>query len=77
MNDDDSICIKPSNRNSNLLTDCKRNIAVEDVVLLGFGAIIRNVPRLLEHKCVNQVTFHNVIMPKTRKGCQPDYILID
>ena len=63
MNDDNSICIKPSNRNSNLLTDCKRNITVEDVVLSGFGEIIRNVPRLLEHKCVNQVTFHNVIMP--------------
>lgn len=70
-NDDDSIAVKPSNGatfDRYGISDCSRNMLIENMVLSGFGASIGSVPPHPDVGCVRNITFRNISMPGTGKG---------
>jgi len=67
-NDDDSIAVKPCNAAGCFQSDCTRNLLIENMVLMGFGASIGSVPPHVNRSCVSNVTFRNISMPRTGKG---------
>jgi hypothetical protein len=71
-NDDDSIAVKPCQQGQVFVdgttTDCTRNMFMENMELVGFGASIGSVPPTVGRKCVDAITMKNVSMPGTGKG---------
>jgi polygalacturonase len=66
-NDDDSIAIKPCDGNC-VSASCSQNMLIERVRLTGFGASIGSVPPSGALNCVKNITFRDIVMPKTGKG---------
>ena len=67
FNDDDTVAIKQLN-GADVKAQCSENILVENVIASGVGLTIGSIGAKTEHSCVKNVTFRNVIMPKTFKG---------
>lgn len=65
---DDSVAVKPGNKNG-VQAQCAENILIENVTTwMGVGMTIGSVPPNLNHACVRNVTFRNIIQHIPLKG---------